>query len=187
MTPKNELADDLDALRRFGRAVVRDNWLISDDRSAQALVEKLSRQAALAARNGEGAALGAKRLRLFSLFVRLYRRHARMAMFEEGADEAVLHGPSRAADAREAGSALEQAVRSLPLELRESLLLVVLERFSHIEAAQALDISLAALIDRLTRGRALLAAALSNPMVASADRAVSHPPRRSAPHLRLVK
>jgi RNA polymerase sigma-70 factor (ECF subfamily) len=109
-----------------------------------------------------------------------------MAMLEEGAGEAALHGHSRTADAREAGSALEQAMRSLPLELRESLLLVVLERFSHVEAAQALDISLATLIERLARGRAMLAAALSEIAVLAPDRAL-RPPRRSPPHLRLVK
>ena len=187
MTPKNELADDLDALRRFGRAVARDNWLICDDRSAQALVEKLSRQAVLAARNDKRTAPGATRVKLFSLFVRFYRRHARIAMIDESAGEAVPHGHSRAADAREAGSTLEQAVRSLPLELRESLLLVILERFSHVEAAQALDISLATLIDRLMRGRAILAAALSEPAAVSPDRALGPPPRRGAPYLRLVK
>ena len=37
-------------------------------------------------------------------------------------------------------------MRNLPLELRESLLLVALEGFSHVEAAQAMDISLATLI-----------------------------------------
>jgi len=67
--------------------------------------------------------------------------------------------------------------------LRESLLLVVLERFSHVEAAQALDISLATLIDRLARGRAMLAAGLSERTAASP----SHSQRRGAPNLRLVK
>jgi DNA-directed RNA polymerase specialized sigma24 family protein len=183
LTPKNELAEDIDALRRFGRAVARDNWLICDERTARALVEKLSRQAVLAARNEKRTPPSAARVKLFSLFVRFYRKHTRMAMLEEGAGEAVPHGHSRPADAREAGSALEQAVRSLPLELRESLLLVILERFSHVEAAQALDISLAALIDRLARGRAMLAATLSEPAAVS----LGPPPRRSAPYLRLVK
>jgi DNA-directed RNA polymerase specialized sigma24 family protein len=184
LTPKNELAEDIDALRRFGRALARDNWLICDERSAQALVEKLSRQAALAARNNP-AARGATRLTLFSQFVRFYRRHMRVAMLEEGAGEEILHNV-RTADAKQ-GSAVEQALRSLPLELRESVLLVVLERFSHLEAAQALDIPLAALIDRLARGRAMLAAALSEPATLLPDQAVGAAPRRSAPYLRLVK
>ncbi len=79
-------------------------------------------------------------------------------------------------------------MRGLPLELRECLLLVVLERFSHLEAAHMLDISLASLFDRLSRGRAMLAAALSESRVVSPpDRAPGRPQRRSAPHLRLVK
>ncbi len=185
MTPKNELAEDIDALRRFGRAVARDNWLIPDERSARALVETFSRQAALAARNGEASALGGPRVRLFSLFIRFYRRHVRMAALEDGGGDMAPHGHVRGADG---ASALELRIRSLPLELRESLLLVILERFSHVEAAQALDISLATLIERLTRGRAMLAAALSDiAAIAPHRRALRPPPRRSPPHLRLVK
>ena len=50
------------------------------------------------------------------------------------------------------------AVRMLPLELREALLIVVLARFTHQEAASALDISLATLIARLTKARERVAA-----------------------------
>jgi DNA-directed RNA polymerase specialized sigma24 family protein len=48
-------------------------------------------------------------------------------------------------------------MRALPLELREALLLVSLARFSHAEAAAALDIPLNRLIERLERGRCRLA------------------------------
>jgi DNA-directed RNA polymerase specialized sigma24 family protein len=188
LTPKDELAEDVRALRRFGLAVARDNWLIADDRSAEALVETLSRRAAAAARNGEGFGAASSRSRLFSLFIRFYRRHVRMAMLEEGAGDGAAQGGVRGADARENGPALQQAVRSLPLELRESLLLVTLERFSHVEAAQTLDVSLAALTDRLARGRALLAAALAEPRAVSPSRgALRAAPRHGAAHLRLVK
>ena len=43
------------------------------------------------------------------------------------------------------------AVRALPLELREPLLIVVLAGFTHREAASALDMSLVTLIARLTK------------------------------------
>jgi DNA-directed RNA polymerase specialized sigma24 family protein len=187
LTPKNEQADNTDALRRFGQAVVRDNWLVCDERSARALVDNLMRRAALAFRNGEGASIDDPRLRLFSLFIRLYRRHVRMAAIEEGVGEAAARGPSGGADVRDGGSSVERAVRNLPLDLRESLLLVVLERLSHVEAAEALDISLAALIDRLTRARAMLAASHSERPVVSVGHSSDRPQRRSAPYLRLVK
>ncbi len=187
MTPKNELAEEVEGLRRFGRALARDNWLVCDERSAQVLVEKLTRQTALAVRDGEGPVNATLRLRLFSLFVRFYRKHMRMAMLVEGGSDSPPLGYSRGTDGREAGSLMEQAVRNLPLELRESLLLVVLERFSHSEAAQALDISLACLTERLSRGRMLLAAALAERNEVYSDRAQRQPLRRGVPYLRLVK
>ena len=71
------------------------------------------------------------------------------------------------------------AVRTLPLELREPLLIVVLAGFTHQEAASALDISLATLITRLTKARERVAA-LTRPHAAAAARA-------AVPHLRVVK
>lgn len=183
LTPKNELADPREALRRFGQAVACDNWLVCDERSARALVDNLSRRAVLAARNGEGSATSDRRLRLFSLFIRFYRRHVRMTALEDGEAAPPL---SRGADARDGGSPMARAVRSLPLDLREALLLVVLERFSHVEAAQALDISLAALIDRLGRARAMLSRALGEPSAVAPELSLGLAPRR-APYLRLVK
>ena len=183
LTPSSGSVDSAGSLRRFGLAVARDAWLVCDERLARALVESLCNRALLAARNGEGPPNGDMRLRLFSLFIRFYRRHVRMAALEDGASDVGSSGSPGGAEARDAGSAVARAVRNLPLELRESLLLVVLEGFSHVEAAQALDISLATLIDRLARGRAMLAAGLSERAAAS-----GHPSRRrGAPDLRLVK
>jgi RNA polymerase sigma-70 factor (ECF subfamily) len=71
------------------------------------------------------------------------------------------------------------AVRALPLELREPLLIIFLAGFTHKEAASALDIPLATLIARLTKGRERVAALTRAP--------ISSPPSRSAPHLRVVK
>jgi RNA polymerase sigma-70 factor, ECF subfamily len=179
LTPSGASVDGTGSLRRFGMAVARDNWLLGEERLARALVESLCNRALLAARNGEGPPNGDMRLRLFSLFIRFYRRHVRMAALEDGAND----GASGAAEASDGGSAVARAVRNLPLELRESLLLVVLEGFSHVEAAQALDIPLATLIDRLARGRAMLADGLSERAAASANPSQ----RRGAPNLRLVK
>ena len=70
------------------------------------------------------------------------------------------------------------AVRALPLELREALLIVVLAGFTHREAASVLDVSLATLIARLTKARERVAA-LTRPLPAVAPRV--------APYLRVVK
>ncbi len=182
LMPEHDAVDSTSPLRRFGLAVLRDNWLVTDERQARALVESLSKAALLAVRNGEGSANGDKRLRLFSLFIRFYRRHLRMAALEDGgASDIASCGLSGGAEA--SGAALERSLRSLPLELRESLLLVVLEGFSHAQAAQALDIPLATLIDRLGRGRAMLATALSERPAA----VTVHSNRGNAPYLRVVK
>jgi predicted DNA-binding protein (UPF0251 family) len=186
LTPRYQTADDAGGLlRRYGLAVARDNRLICDDRSAAVLVENLSRRAALAARNGEGSSRSDSRLRLFSLFIRFHRRHVRMAAMEDGF--LPLHVAPGETDSRDRASSLERAIRNLPLELRESLLLVVLERFSHSEAAEALDISLATLIERLARARAMLAAGLSQRRPPLRNPPDGHVWRRGAPHLRLVK
>ena len=62
------------------------------------------------------------------------------------------------------------AVRMLPLELREALLIVVLAGFTHREAASALDISLATLIARLTKARERVAALTRSPPAADGRR-----------------
>ena len=181
LTAKSGSADKAGSLRRFGLAVVRDNWHVCDERTAGRLVDSLCTRALLAAGAGEGPAGGDDRVRLYARFIRFYRRHARIAALEDGAAETMAYGPS-AGEAGGAGSAA-RAMRNLPLELRESLLLVTLEGFSHVEAAQALDIPLTALIDRLARGRAMLAAGMSERAGAAAEPWARH----GGPNLRLVK
>jgi DNA-directed RNA polymerase specialized sigma24 family protein len=174
-------------LRRFGLALVRDNRLICDEGSAASLVDHLSRRAALAARRGDSAGLEDSRLRLFALFIGFYRRHVRMAAAEDAVSEFAPPAAVCETESHDSSSSMERAIRSLRLELRESLLLVVLERLSHLEAAEALDISLAVLIDRLARGRAVLAAEVGR---RPAPASLAVPPRagpRDITHLRLVK
>jgi DNA-directed RNA polymerase specialized sigma24 family protein len=72
------------------------------------------------------------------------------------------------------------AVRLLPLELREALLIVVLARFTHREAASALDISLTSLIARLTKARERVGALTGSSAAAGAA-------SRTIRHLRVVK
>ena len=86
------------------------------------------------------------------------------------------------APAQRGGAEIAGAIRSLPLELREALLLVALAGFSHAEAAEALDVPPARLLERLERARERLAAQMG----ADADPA-RDPAWRGAPHLRIIK
>ena len=70
-------------------------------------------------------------------------------------------------------------MRALPLELRETLLLVGLARFTHAEAAQALDVPLPRLVERLERARGRLAQHMGVELGA--------PGWGGAPHLRVIK
>ena len=169
-----EWSDDAGALRRFGLALVRDDRFVFDDVAAGVLIDKLFRQASLTLVDCPDGDRHAARVRAFAQFVRLYRRHARRLAVDE--DGGWIETPP---SCRGGGSAAV-GVRSLPLELREALLLVVLAGFTHREAAAALDLPLAIVVDRLTRARARLAAHM-----ASAREAVAAWPQSA--HLRIVK
>jgi len=167
-----EWSDDAGALRRFGLALARDDRFVFDDVAANALVDKLFRQASLTLIECRGGDRATARVRAFGQFIRLYRRHARRLAAEEDAGW-VEPPPGRGCGSAAVG------VRSLPLELREALLLVVLAGFSHSEAAAALDLPLAVVIDRLVHARARLAAHMNWTREAAVE-----PPHA---HLRIVK
>ena len=80
------------------------------------------------------------------------------------------------------GPSVVSGVRALPLELREALLLVSLARFSHTEAAQALDIPLSRLVERLERARCRLASHMGVDIDAAAASGWA-----GASHLRVIK
>jgi predicted DNA-binding protein (UPF0251 family) len=187
--PLSDSLADLSDLRRFGLALTRDDRFVLDRAAAAALVDRLFRQASLEAVDAGGrfdAARQARedgRIRAFGQFIRLYRRHLRRLAFDDGDlgwDENAESGRGRASTGAVGAAA---AVRMLPLELREAILIVVLASFTHQEAASALDISLAALISRLTRARERITALTRTPIVAEAAGASA----RGASHLRVVK
>ena len=180
---------DLSDLRRFGLALTRDDRIVRDHAAAAALVERLFRQASMEAVDAgvrfdaNGPAREDGRVRAFGQFVRLYRKHVRRLAFddhESGWDENAENDRGRAPAG---GVGMAAAVRMLPLELREALLIVVLAGFTHREAAAALDISLATLIARLTKARERIAALTRAPIVAGTAGATV----RAVPHLRVVK
>jgi len=177
LNPNKARAEDERGLRRFGLALVRDDRFVRDESAAEALVDKLCRQALFSVRNDEGPHGGAARLGVFAHFVRLYRRQMRQQFLEEGGD-----APVDAAEMSPPRS-VQQCVRNLPLPLREALLLVTLADFSHFDAARALDIPLTLFVARLASARSMIGASVTARTGAPPERA----PRRGAPHLRLVK
>jgi hypothetical protein len=167
-----EWADDANGLRRFGLALVRDERFVLDDSAAARLVDKLIRQSCVAP-IPQGAGTRAQgRAAAYARFVQLYRRHVRRMTLDEDAawNEAAARGPS-----------VVSGVRALPLELREALLLVCLARFTHAEAAQALDVPLSRLIERLERARCRLAGHMGVDVDASATT------WSGAAHLKVIK
>jgi predicted DNA-binding protein (UPF0251 family) len=184
--PLSDCLADLSDLRRFGVALARDDRFVVDHAAAAALVDRLFRQASFEA-VGEGAPSGANRavrddarVRAFGQFVRLHRRHVRRLALDDGEQGWDENPESARAKASTGGIGMAAAVRMLPLDLREALLIVVLARFTHGEAASALDISLATLIARLTKARERVAALTHAPLAAGAG-------PRAVPHLRVVK
>jgi hypothetical protein len=167
-----EWADDANGLRRFGLALVRDERFVLDDSAAARLVDKLIRQSSVAPIPQGAGSRGHGRTADYARFVQLFRRHVRrMALDEDAAwSESAGRGPS-----------VVSGVRALPLELREALLLVCLARFTHAEAAQALDLPLSRLAERLERGRCRLAAHMGVDIDASATG------WSAAAHLRVIK
>ncbi|MGO4870921.1 MAG: sigma factor-like helix-turn-helix DNA-binding protein [Roseiarcus sp.] len=179
MSSSREWCDDAGAMRRFGLALVRDDRFVCDDASAAALVEKLFRQASLTLIDDPASDLRSARVKAFAQFIRLYRRHVRRL----AADEADGGWIEASASHGRANASVTSGVRNLPLELREALLLVVLVGFSHREAAGALDIPLAAVVERLGRARARICTHI-DAAHESAPKGAAWP---SAAHLRIVK
>jgi predicted DNA-binding protein (UPF0251 family) len=182
--PLSDCSADLSDLRRFGVALARDDRFVLDHASAAALVDRLFRQASLEAvganvRCDADCVREDARLRAFAQFVRLHRRHVRRLALdgESGWDE---NAESTRGKAPAGGVGMAAAVRMLPLELREALLIVVLVGLTYQQAALALDISLTTLIARLTKARERLAAVTSAPIATGVS-------LRSVPHLRVVK
>jgi hypothetical protein len=167
-----EWADDANGLRRFGLALVRDERFVQDDSAAGRLVDKLIRQSCVAPIAQGAGARASGRAGAYARFVQLYRRHVRRMALEEDAawSESAPRGPS-----------LVSGVRALPLDLREALLMVSLARFTHAEAAQALDVPLSRLVERLERARCRLASYMG------VDIDAMTPGWSGAAHLRVIK
>jgi hypothetical protein len=187
--PLSDSFADLSDLRRFGLALTRDDRLVLDHAAATALVERLFRQASFEAvdagvgSDAKGHAREDGRVRAFAQFVRLYRRHVRRLALDDGDVGWDESADGARGMALAGGIGMAAAVRALPLELREALLIVVLARLTHREAASALDISLSTLVARLTKARERISALTRAPTAAKTAGAAAP----SVPHLRVVK
>jgi len=168
--------DDVGALRRFGRALARDDRYVLDESQTTRLVDKLIRQTQMAAVGHSSTSRKRRHIALYGRFVHLHRRHVRRLQLDDKdagwADPAPLRS----------GQPIVQGVRGLPLEQREALLLVVLAGFTHREAAEALEIPLSLFIERLIRARERLALATDD-----GDEIEPAALPSGAPYLRVIK
>jgi hypothetical protein len=167
---------DIDELRCFATAIVADDRKGHASLAARQLTEHLIRKALIGVVNA-GAPMGAsRRMAVFSRFLQLHRDHVR----REELEESDAGWPNSGFD--NDGHNVKRALRTLPLELREAVLLVTLVRFTHEEAVEALDISMSQLIERLDKARRQLSQLLQETPGPN-----SFEPSARAPHLRVVK
>ena len=147
----DELEACVPALRRYARALTRniDN---ADDLVQDCLERAISRRGLFRPR-------GPLRPWLFTILVNLHR-NARRSEQRRGthldADSLPDLGMPAPQHSHLALAELSRAIDGLPLEQKETLLLVTLEGMAYAEAASILDIPLGTLMSRLGRARANL-------------------------------
>lgn len=168
-------------LRRYARALVAGHPGPSD--FADDLVQATLRRVLDAGLPGRRDDVD---IHLYALLTDMHRETVRRgsvglsAARESGGSYAgALHATERMASPAASRDRLSGALGRLRLEDKEALLLVVLEAFSHAQAARILKISQAILIARLSRARATLGEV-------SAETVAQRSKVRPA-HLRLVK
>ena len=148
-----EISAHIPRLRRYARALVGDSHRADDlvqDTLERALVKfRLWRR---------GSDL---RAWLFTIMHNIFinQLKARREFALDDALEAVLQSAPQS-DALELRD-LDAALRQLPAEQREVLLLVGLEQLSYAEASKVLDIPVGTVMSRLSRGRERLRALMS--------------------------
>ena len=98
------------------------------------------------------------------------RRHARMPMAHEHDQHGGAPHEQHAAETPDIGLRLDlvAALKQLPLEQREPLLLVTLEQLSYAECAELLRIPIGTVMSRISRGRVALRALLDGRAPAAA-------------------
>ena len=175
---RDELAKLTPSLRRFARALVGDH---SAD-TADDLV-----QAALVAALGADHERRGVRLQIWTLgtIASLHRRFLQQTAREEvGARNGSVAGGGVGWDpARRGPKKAGSPLCSLPLECREVLLLVTLERLSYVQTAESLGLTLNAVVGHLARARDVLSRAQTEAPLGQ----VGLPAGRRVPYLRVVE
>lgn len=172
-------------LRRYARALALDA-----EHSGAAADDLVHRTMAQALRD-ERLRHGAVRVTLFAIVTTLNRTRVRAACEAGGISTGggATARPScvatRAPFEPVHRTRIEQAIARLPLDLREALLLVALEKMTYEDAASVTGVPTATLLARLTRARDDLRHSFNG---MPQEPAQPLPPRQAARrHLRLVK
>jgi len=154
-----EIAAHIPRLRRYARALAGDSHRADD-----LVQDTLERALAKFHLWRRGSDLRAWMFAIMhNVFVNQLKQRRELALDEEA--EAALESAPRA-DPLELRD-LDAALRRLPAEQREVLLLVGLEQLSYTEASQALGVPVGTVMSRLSRGRERLSALMSGTVPAS--------------------
>jgi RNA polymerase sigma-70 factor (ECF subfamily) len=149
---------DVPRLRRFARFLTRD--VNRADELVEACLER-SLATPDIGRDDEDV-----RVRLFSIlrdvFVNDFREES-LYSSSSGIEFAALNAPVIRKNGHLVLSTLEQAVLNLPIELREVLALVTIERLTYEQAAEVVGISTEVIRSRLSRARIALGEMLDRP------------------------
>jgi RNA polymerase sigma-70 factor (ECF subfamily) len=159
-----EIVAHIPRLRRYARALAGDSHRADD--LVQDTLERALAKFHLWRRGSD------LRAWLFTIMHNVFINQLR-ARRELALDEAVADGLQSApqSDPLELRD-LDAALRQLPLEQREVLLLVSLEQLSYAEVSKALSIPAGTVMSRLSRGRARLRALMSGPATVTSLKAV---------------
>jgi len=154
-----EIAAHIPRLRRYARALAGDS-----DRADDLVQDTLERALAKFHLWRGGSDMRAWMFAIMhNVFINQLKQRRELALDE--AAEARLEGAPRA-DSLELRD-LDAALKRLPTEQREVLLLVGLEQLSYSEASQALNVPVGTVMSRLSRGRERLRALMSGAMPAA--------------------
>jgi RNA polymerase sigma-70 factor, ECF subfamily len=132
-------------------------WIVLSDAGAQAVVQEAYTGALDQFEEFRGADL---RIRLFTIVRNRahawIRRHNSLSQFNGAIRVDPADKTSRALSPEGRKRDLHTALRRLPLEFREILMLCDLQGFSYAQLAEVLDVSTAAVTSRLSQARLLL-------------------------------
>jgi len=159
-----EIAAHIPRLRRYARALAGDSHRADD--LVQDTLERALSKFHLWRRGSD------LRAWMFSImhnvFINQLRARRELAL-DEATEASLASAPQ--SDPLELRD-LDAALRQLPAEQREVLLLVGLEQLSYAEVSQALGVPAGTVMSRLSRGRERLRAVMSGAPVATSLRAV---------------